>query len=575
MRETIDSLLSLNDLHWRGNAYQWFFYAAILLVLIFEKRKTIRIVFGWAPVLYLALMFNPICIKALNLAGLSNPAYFARLFSFMPLMYVIARGFTILLMTRNNWIKLVGVCLTCTVICLTGKNIYGETWLTKADNLEKVPQETLDILEAIDADENQNVSIAPIDASAVYIRQVADVITPYGRNVGGLGRLLEMDPPDAQQVMEKAGFWCVDYVMVHRTDSTISAFEEQGYEPYALTENYALFKVEGVPRIKQILNENRQIVSESYYDETGELAVTGNGYTTILYEYGPTNQVDKQSYYDVDGNQFCFPEGYTSVRNEHYTNGKTKSLAYLDKNGNPVLKDGRCETRYRYDSSGRVVQETYYDEQGKPMKRMDGEYAMRRITYLEGSTVERYYDEVGEPVFSAGGYAGKKTVYDGENQLTEVIYYDSEGNEIGGAGGGRAAEDQCLTYYERTCGAAIDDNGAISFETSIEDNRINAVWFQLYNAVTGEYLFNFGQAYGPIEVHGEYTHQLPSGLYRLVFKCNTNLKDESISSLEYLTEGEILNYRYYVDEFQDKEVKIQNFYIGRENRAFLSDLLIA
>lgn len=570
MRETIDSLLSLNDLHWRGNAYQWFFYAAILLVLIFEKRKTIRIVFGWVPVLYLVLMFNPICIKLLNLAGLSNPAYFARLFSFMPLMYVIARGFTLLLRIKNNWGKLAGVCLVCTVICLTGKNIYGETWLTKADNLAKVPQETLEILDALDVDENQNVSIAPIDANAVYIRQVADVITPYGRSVGVLGNMLSMDPPDVQQVMELAGQQDVDYVMAHRTDATLSAFEVQGYEPYALTENYVVFKVDGVPRLKRTLNDERQIVSVSNYDAAGELAATNSGFTTVLYEYGHTNQVDKQSYYDADGNQFEFFEGYSSIENKHYSNGNTKSLAYLDNNGKLVLKDGRYETRYRYASSGRVVQESYYDETGKQMKRMDGEYAMRRITYLEGSSIERYYDEAGEPVPSAGGYAGKKTVHDGEGLLTEVIYYDSEGNEIGGVGGGRAVEDQCLKYYERTCGAAIDENGTVSFETSIKENRINAVWFQLYNAVTGEYLFNFGQAYEPGEVHGEYVHQLPSGLYRLVFKCNTNLKDESIFSVEYLTEGEILNYSYYVDEFQDKEVKLQNFHIGRDNRAFLS-----
>lgn len=575
MRETIDSLLSLNDLHWRGSAFQWFFYAAILLVLIFEKRKTIRIVFGWVPVLYLALMFNPVCLKLLNYAGLSNPAYFARLFSFMPLMYVIARGFTILLMTRNNWIKLVGVCLTCTVICLTGKNIYGESWFVKADNLAKVPQETLDILEAIDVEENHNVCIAPIDASAVYIRQVADVVTPYGRSVGVLGNMLSMDPPDVQQVMELAGQQDVDYVMAHRTDVTPSAFAEQGYEPYALTENYVLFKVDGVPRVKRTLNDKRQVVSVSNYDAAGKLAATNSGFTTVLYEYDASNQVDKQSYFDIDGNQYEFIEGYSSIENKHYANGNTKSLAYLDKNGNPVLKDGRYETRYRYDPSGRVVQECYYDGDGKPMKRMDGEYGMCKISYSDDSTVERYYDEAGKPVLSAGGYAGKKTVYDEESQLTEVIYYDTEGNEIGGVGGEREAETECLKFFERTCGASIDGNEAVSFETSIEDNRINAVWFQLYNAVTGEYLFNFGQAYEPGEIYGEYVHELPSGLYRLVFKCNTNMKDESIFGIEYLTEGEILNYSYYVDEFQDKEVKIQNFHIGRENRAFQSELQIA
>ena len=342
MRETIDSLLSLNDLHWRGNVYQWYFYVAILLVLIFEKRKTIRIVFGWVPLLYLMLMFNPFCIKLLGFAGLSNPAYFVRLFSFMPLMYVIARGFTILLCIGDNWVKLAGVCLSCIAICLTGNSIYSESWLTKAENYAKVPKETLDILEAIDPENNQNVSIAPIDASAVYIRQVGDVITPYGRSVGVLGNMLSMDPPDVKEVMELAGQQDVNYIMAHKTDATLTAFSEQGYEPYLLTENYVVFRVDGVPRIQRTLNEKRQIVSIENCNEYGQLAATNSGYTTVLYEYGATNQVDKQSYFGIDGKQFEYPEGYTSIETKHYLfNGNTKSLVYLDKKGNPILKDGR------------------------------------------------------------------------------------------------------------------------------------------------------------------------------------------------------------------------------------------
>ena len=201
------------------------------------------------------------------------------------------------------------------------------------------------------------------------------------------------------------------------------------------------------------------------------------------------------------------------------------------------------------------------------MKRIDGGYAICKKEYLSGSSsnVERYYDENGKAVSSVGGFAGKRKLYDGDGQLIGLIYYDKEGNEIGGAWEGIATEDQCLKYYERTCGATKEGYGTVAFETGIKDNAINAVWFQLYNAATGEYLFNFGPAYGIGEVQDEYIHELPSGIYRLVFKVNTNLKDESISSVEYLTEGETLDYGYSVEVFQDKKVRIQGFHIDRRN----------
>ena len=127
MQDTIELFLGLNDFHWRGSAYQWLFYAGILLTLVFEKRKMHRIVFGWVPLLYLIFMFNPLCLKLMELGGVRDPQYFARLFSFMPLMYVIARGFTILLRIDNGWAKLAAVSLACAVICVTGKNVYLES----------------------------------------------------------------------------------------------------------------------------------------------------------------------------------------------------------------------------------------------------------------------------------------------------------------------------------------------------------------------------------------------------------------------------------------------------------------
>ena len=566
MRNTIDYFLSLNDLHWRGSAFQWFFYAAVLLTLFFEKRRMVRIVFGWMPLLYLLLIFNPVCIRLLNLAGLFNRAYFARLFSFMPLMYVIARGFMLLVGIANRWIKFAAVVAVCVLICLTGHNIYLEPWFTRAENWEKVPQDTLEIIDAIDASADANTSIAVIDASAVYLRQVSDFVMPYGRYHDQLGELLSTDPPDVHVVMEIAGRQDVEYVVARRTEATLQAFADQGYNPCALTSNYSIFSVAGVPRIQRTFNDKRQIVSITNQNAAGAAEDTPAGYATIVYDYDKNGNRIRESYFDHEGNPLILPGGYHTVQTSWYANGRRESTKYLDLNHRPVLVGGRYETRYRYNIEGRIKEETYYDDQGKPMARTDGLYAAVKYRYMPFGDVstEAYYDVDGKPVVSLGGYASIKWSYDDLNQRDGVCYYDDRGNVIDAVDPGNPVNPTCLRYYMWTEGARKGDYQTVHFETNKTGNAFNAVLFQLYDGKTGEHLLNFGEAYACGKVKGKYVHQHPSGLYQLVFKGNTNLADESVSSMEYLTEGETLYFSYMVDQMLEKQIDISGFYIGRD-----------
>lgn len=505
MRDMINTLLSLNDFNWRGSPFQWFFYLAILLTLVFEKRKMVRIVFGWVPFCYLICMFNPLCLKVLNLAGAGakTDQYFVRLFSFMPLMYVIARGGSLLLMALrrvgNEWVKLLGVAVVCGIICLAGHNVYLEPWLVKADNYAKVPQNTIDIIEAVKDD--APVRIAPIGENTVYIRQIADAITPYGRYMTGFGDMLSLDPPDVPVVMERAGHDDVDYVVVHNTEATLDAFSQNGYLPFALTDNYALFKVEGVSRLRRTLNEKRLVTSVTNIGASGNAQQTQIGYTTIEYQYDRDQHRIKETYLDQSGNHFVFPEGHTSICRSYYLNGKVKTVSYLDGTDRPIMVNGRYKTEYGYDFSGRVVRERYYD---------------------------------------------------------------TDGNAIGEVGKGLPVEAACLKYITRSDGAQRDANNRIIFDTQREGNAFELVWFQLWDAATDEYLLCFGAKRDPGETEGQYVHELPTGLYRIRFRGHTNLADEYIESLEYLTEGETLYYRYCVDTIQPQHVEVSDLYIGRE-----------
>ena len=103
----------------------------------------------------------------------------------------------------------------------------------------------------------------------------------------------------------------------------------------------------------------------------------------------------------------------------------------MDAEGEPVLVDGRYETRYRYDRRRRLSEEVYYDLTGEMMNRTDSFYALRKII-RDGSGAqigERYYDAEGKLTMSSDGYAGYELRKDTDGNEFKV-YFDSEGKEI-------------------------------------------------------------------------------------------------------------------------------------------------
>lgn len=570
MMDTLDFFLGLNDYHWQGSAYQWFFYAGILITLIFEKRRMVKIVFGWVPFLYLVCMFNPFSTKLLGYAGVSNAAYFVRLFSFMPLMYVIAKGFVFLMHMDNPWLKMCGTGLVCVVICFVGKNIYLESWLIKAENYVKVPQSTLDILSAIDTKMDKPVCIAAIDSDPVYLRQVEDVVMPYGRYIGLLGDMLSMDPPDVQQVMELAGQQDVDYIVAHRTGSTIAAFLKYRYKPFALTNDYVIFAVQGVNRVNRILNDRRQIIKEMETNPSGEVMKDIRGSYGYSYDYNTNGRVAKITFLDKDGNPTDEGRTYASISRTYYLNGNIKTLSYFDQNNRPVIMNGRYETKYIYDKNNKVLKEIYYDQYGALMNRLDGQYTACEFSYSSSGKIngESFLNENNKLTRSAWGYARMDRVFNENDMPVREIYYDTDGTVLGLVEDSLPSKTECLKdFYRYTEGTQINGSGEIVFRTDRKNNDFKTVRLRLYDCVTNAFIYDISISNETGIISGEYIHSLPSGLYTLVLMGYANIEDETISSTEYLSEGERLFYSFSLDEFSGQRIKISNFYIGSEDKA--------
>lgn len=127
----------------------------------------------------------------------------------------------------------------------------------------------------------------------------------------------------------------------------------------------------------------------------------------------------------------------------------------------------------------------------------------------------------------------------------------------------------------RSEGVSVDNEGRICFETELKNNQFSNIVLQLYNAKTGEFLGNIDNSKEG-NVNGIYTHLHDTGLYKVVLKGNTNLKDESVSAVVHLIQGTDYYYSFKVNSIERKKAIAENYllfgYTGEEEQLISSDL---
>ena len=560
MRQFIDYIVETNRVHWGNSVYQWVFFIAVIIIFIFERNRQVRNIFAWLPVIVQACIITPLFLSVLSFFGVGHYTYVARMFSFIPLVYSMGIGVTLATGKTKGYFKLALTAGICLFLALTGVNVYKIEWMKPAENLAKVPGDVLEIRELFEGQDN-GVCVAAPESLANYIRQVnPNLITPYARNVGEIGFMLESEAPDVTEIMRLAGMQSVDYVIAPKAAG--KRFKRSGYVPYAKTADYSIYAVSGVERLARELNDKRQVSRITHYDAEGEKKATERGYTTICYEYDDNGYVAAEYYLDENDEPYERFGAYSSVHMKNSPRGLLMSMIYRDRNGKPVYISGCAEVRYHYDCFGQTIGESYHDEKGQLTNKEDDVYASKRFETEGNKVTEWYQDLAGRNTLCRAGYARAQYEYE-EYQLKAERYYGLEGDLLLEIGEDAPVQTKCMLYPQMTKGAEKDDD-RITFATSVPDNQFCRILFQIYDKKTGAFVLEFGSADGVGEYEGSYVNDLPDGLYNIVFKASTTRQDEYLSSLEYLRAGETLNFHYVIDEFEETGAAISGFYIGRE-----------
>ncbi len=242
----IDFIKTITQQYWGDYGYVSLFVIALLAILFVEKEKIRRYVFLWYTGLALVFIYNPltlfICKKILEESTFEQ--YYLRFYGLIPVMAVIAFGFTLVVSKLQGGKKFLCLIFYMVAIAALGNCLYSQDWFTKAENRQKVPQDVITISDLFADYEEDTISIMAPQDIAVYLRQIdSRFCMPYARALPDKAYELTNENPDVAAVAEYAAENNVDYVVVSAVDSVINTYLNYGFELYGRTTYYGVLKV--------------------------------------------------------------------------------------------------------------------------------------------------------------------------------------------------------------------------------------------------------------------------------------------------------------------------------------------
>ncbi len=242
----IDFIKTITQEYWGNYGYAALFAIALLAILIFEREKIRRYVFLWYTGLALVFIYNPltlfICRKILEESTFEQ--YYLRFYGLIPVMAIIAFGFTLIIDRLKGVKKLAGLVIALAAIVVLGNCLYSQDWYTKAENRQKVPQDVVTIRDIFADFQGERISIMAPQDIAVYLRQVDSRFSmPYARSLPDEAYELTNEKPDVAAVASYAVENNVDYVVVSAVDNVINAYLNYGFKLYGRTTYYGVLEV--------------------------------------------------------------------------------------------------------------------------------------------------------------------------------------------------------------------------------------------------------------------------------------------------------------------------------------------
>ncbi len=219
---------------------------AVIYLLVTEKNKTTRIVFLYMPLMVLALFFCPFFASAFDhFVGIE--IYF-RFMWLVPVAIILGYAAVKIIISLTGKKRLYAAVAMAAIVMVSGSFIYKNEEYPPAENIYHVPQEVVDICEAIKVDGREVLAAFPRE-HLLYVRQYSPyVCMAYGREsyIGqvqdDLYDILMRDRLDAEEVVRYARARGCHYVIFSKEKQVIGTFEDYEYRLFDEIGGYLIYE---------------------------------------------------------------------------------------------------------------------------------------------------------------------------------------------------------------------------------------------------------------------------------------------------------------------------------------------
>lgn len=225
------------------------FLIALLFLWVTEKKKRLRVVFVYL-VTALGVVF--VCPLYAWIGIWIDAEIYYRVLWALPMGIVVCYSAVKLMMRFQNVVGrgLVFV-LALIVICMNGDLVYTKTLHFKSVNAYHMPQQVIDVAEALRLDNYTPIAVMPAELLPFFRQYTADVFTPYGRNIlepawsfsNALYDAMEGDETsyDAVEVARCAREEHCAYVVLSCAKQIHGGMEEQNYFLLDFVQGYYIY----------------------------------------------------------------------------------------------------------------------------------------------------------------------------------------------------------------------------------------------------------------------------------------------------------------------------------------------
>lgn len=228
-----------------------YYFASVIYLFCVEKRKDIRLIFVYMPLILLLIFFNP-WIAKLIIKYADDDIYY-RMMWIVPVGLTVVYALTKIIAKLQGKIRILGVIVAAALIALGGRLVYTDKDYSIAQNEYHVPQDVVDICDAIVVPGREVMAAFPSEL-LIYVRQYsAFVRMPYGWDeikenpdfeLSRLRELIDQDESYASELADEANKEECHYIIVKEDKKILGDMSEYHYDKYKVIDGYIVYRNE-------------------------------------------------------------------------------------------------------------------------------------------------------------------------------------------------------------------------------------------------------------------------------------------------------------------------------------------